>query len=448
MNLKQSTLGFDKIYVINLKRREDRKLALLKAYPNLNFTFIEAVDGEQLDFNNLINSNKLNPYFLDPHGMISMGVFACALSHKKAWDQAILDGVENALFLEDDVFSPTPLIDENSQFTPFYQDILSEINNHDWDIIHLGKKSLIQRGMNIGKYLTVPKYNHSYEGAHAYAVKKDTIKTLSNTYLPVKYAADVYLEQYLNTHKVMVVRHSIIQQVNDLLESQNADSDTYYNKYREGDGDLGLSFDEEGKVFNRDIVYYIKHPKEILDRYVTIVFDQPKFGIQKFNPHPQELKFNNNFFGINELLLFLSQNLKEGDLHSMLEVYPHTGENTFFFGCSNIFSYIYYKNKLIGEDQFNQTHDLTWKDIEVAFNNNTYFFKNKLKKLDKKNHLSFVYYNLRNQDLNKFKNDLSSYSDVRFIGGSNYSIGEQVIQKMFKNKKIKTFKDNSWIVEI
>ena len=62
MNLKQSTLGFDKIYVINLKRREDRKLALLKAYPNLDFTFIEAIDGEQLDFQDLINSNKLGKY--------------------------------------------------------------------------------------------------------------------------------------------------------------------------------------------------------------------------------------------------------------------------------------------------------------------------------------------------------------------------------------------------
>ena len=113
-----------------------------------------------------------------------------------------------------------------------------------------------------------------------------------------------------------------------------------------------------------------------------------------------------------------------------------------------MFSYIYYKNNLIGEDQFNQIHNLTWKDIEIAFNNNTYFFKDKLKKYNKKPNLSFIYYNLRNQDLNKFENDLTSYSNAKFIGGSSYNVGKKVIQKVFKNKKIKIFKDNSWIVKI
>lgn len=446
MDLKQSTLGFDKIYVINLKRRIDRKFAIQKAYPNLDFTFIEAVDGEELKFKELIATGKLNTEFLDPHGMISMGVFACALSHKKAWDQALKDNVENALFLEDDVISPSPLLDSNNQFTPEYQDILNEINRYDWDILHLGKKTIYTQGMDVGKYFTVPRYNSSYEGAHAYAVKRDTIKTLSKNYLPVKYAADVYLEQYLNSHKVFVIKNSIIQQVNDLIESQNADSDTYYNKYREGDGDLGLSFDEEGKVFNRDIVYYIKHPKDLVDRYVTIVFDQPKFGIQKFNPHPQKLEFNKQFFGINELILFLSEHLKEGELHNMLEVYPHTGESTFFFGCSNIFSYIYYTNNLAGEDKFNLSSNLTWKDISIAFKSNTYFFRNKISKY-KKQDLSFIYYNLRNTNLNKFKTDLLSYKNVKFIGGSNYDIGQKVINEVFKKNKIQIFKDNSWVTK-
>ena len=447
MGLKQSTLGFDKIYVINLKRRIDRKMAIIKAFPHLDFTFIEAVDGKNLDFNDLINTNKLNSYFLDPHGMISMGVFACALSHKKAWDQAISDGVENALFLEDDVFPSSPLQDDNGNFTPKYQDILNDINGLEWDLIHLGKKRFNTVGINVGKYATFPRFNHSYEGAHAYVVKKDMIKTLSNNYLPVKFAADVYLEQYINTHQVLVLKESLIQQVNDLLESEHADSDTYFNEYREGDGDLGLSFDEEGKVFNRDIIYYIKHPKDFLDLYVKIIFNEPKFGIQKFNPHPDKLKFNTQFFGISELILFLSQNLKEGEKHSILEVYPHTGENTFFFGCSNIFSYIYYLNKTVGKDNFNQKLNLDWEDIKIAFNNNTYFFKDKLKEY-KQQPLSFLYYNLRNQSLDEFEKDLKSYSNVKFIGGSNYDLAQDIIKKIYSKKVIRTFTDNSWVIEI
>jgi len=447
MDLKQSTLGFDKIYVINLKRRMDRRMDIVKAFPHLDFTFIEAIDGQNLDFKDLINTNKLNSYFLDPHGMISMGVFACALSHKKAWDQAISDGVENALFFEDDVFSPFLLQEDNGNFTPQYKDILDDINNLEWDIIHLGKKRLNTVGISASKHFTFPRFNHSYEGAHAYAVKKDMLKTISNNYLPVKFAADVYLEQYINTHQVLVLKESLIQQVNDLVESEHADSDTYFNEYREGDGDVGLSFDEEGKVFNRDIVYYIKHPKDFLDLYVKIVFNEPKFGVQKFNPHPDKLEFNKQFFGINELLLFLSKNLKEGEIHSMLEMYPHSGESTFFFGCSNIFSYIYYLNKTVGEDSFNQKLNLDWKDIKIAFNNNTYFFKDKLKKYEQQP-LSFLYYNLRNNDLEEFEKDLTKHNNVKFIGGSNYDIGKNIIKKIYNTKPLKTFTDNSWVIEL
>ena len=33
MNSKYKTLGFDKVYVINLKRRQDRKTELIKTFP-------------------------------------------------------------------------------------------------------------------------------------------------------------------------------------------------------------------------------------------------------------------------------------------------------------------------------------------------------------------------------------------------------------------------------
>lgn len=449
MNTKYSTLGFDKIYVINLKRRMDRKISLLKKYPNLDFTFIEAIDGKLLKIQDLISENKLNTSFFDPHGMVTMGVFACALSHKKAWDQALEDGVENALFLEDDIF----LYDEcttGTQFTDTYKDILNEVMSHDWDLLHLGKKHPQTFGMNIGKYLTVPKYNNNYEGAHAYVATKEMIKTLSDNYLPIKYAADVYLEQYVNTHKVFTLKNSLIQQVNDLVESQNADSDTYYNDYRKSDGDVALSFDEEGKVYNHKLIKYLKHPKDLLDRYVELVFDLPKFGIQKFNPGG--LKFNTNFFGISDLLSFITTKLKEEEKHRMLEINPHTGENTFFFGCSNIFSYIYCIQNLQGEDKFNIENNLTWKDISSAFNNNTYFFKNKIGIIENNiedQNLSFVYFNLRNYDLSNLKSNLTLYStNTKLIGGSNYNVGKEIINGVFNDKDIKIFKDNSWVVEV
>ena len=58
MNEKLPTLGFDKIYVINLKKRLDRKNQLIKDFPNIDFTFIEAIDGDELDLDILIK-NKI-----------------------------------------------------------------------------------------------------------------------------------------------------------------------------------------------------------------------------------------------------------------------------------------------------------------------------------------------------------------------------------------------------
>ena len=258
------------------------------------------------------------------------------------------------------------------------------------------------------------------------------------------------MEQYVNTHNVLTLKESLIQQVNDLVLNQNADSDTYYNDYRKSDGDIALSFDEQGKVYNHKLVKYLKHPKDIIDRYVELVFDLPKFGIQKFNPGGS--KINNNFFGISNLLSFISTKLNENEEHRMLEINPHTGENTFFFGCSNIFSYIYCVQKLQGKDRFNIDNNLTWKDISSAFNNNTYFFKNKIgiiKENIKDQNLSFVYYNLRNSDLANLKSNLTLYStNTKLIGGSNYSIGKEIINDVFNGKDIKIFKDDSWVTEI
>ena len=73
MDNKYSTLGFDKIYVINLKRRPDRKKAILEANPEIDFTFIEAIDGKELNIDQLLSEGKINKSFFDPSGMVTMG---------------------------------------------------------------------------------------------------------------------------------------------------------------------------------------------------------------------------------------------------------------------------------------------------------------------------------------------------------------------------------------
>ena len=435
MNFKLNTLGFDKIYVINLKRRKDRKEDIIKAFPGVNLTFIEAVDGNDLNQKQLIKEGKINTSFCDPTGMVTMGIFACALSHKKAWDQALADGVENALFLEDDVYSIMPLI-EGSNFTPQYQSILNDIKQFDWDLIHLGKKTSTSAGINIGNYLVVPRYRSSYNGAHAYAANKNTIKELSKQCLPIKLAADVYLDEFYNSKfNIFTLRESLIRQVSDTTLAQEADSDTYYNEYREGGGRIGISFDEEGNVINKKIVKYIKHPKELFN-YTECVLEKPKFGLQKFN--------NLSLFGLTDMLKHLSNFLDKDS--QMIELYSHLGESTFFFGCSNLFKNIYCIDPLKGEDKFNINHNLVWEDIRVGFHSNTYHFENinhiekdPKKIFDSFKGISFLYIN--NRDNIDIKNLINLYLPVikkeGFIGGSGN----------INFTPTKTFRDGSWIIK-
>jgi len=444
MNQKTSTLGFDKIYVINLKRRLDRKKQLLIDFPNLNFTFIEAIDGKETTMPQLSSDNLINSSFFDPNGMITMGVFACALSHKKAWDQAIEDGVENALFLEDDVHSTTPLL-LDSALSPLYQNILNECKESDYDLIHLGKKTITQEGIDIGTYLTVPRYNSNHHGAHAYVATKEMIQTLSSNYLPLKYAVDVYLEQFYHTHNIFTLKTSIIRQNSDMVDPQSADSDTYYNDYRDGGGRVGISFDENGNVINKTIAKYIKHPKDILYQYTEVVLGRPKFGIQKFNPNKG---LNKNFLSITKLISHLCENLEENS--KMVELNSHLGENTFFFGCSNIFSNIYSINLYKGKDDFNLSHNLTWEDIKIGFHSNTYFFEDTISSINQQpelssnlfldNDLSFMYINNRN---NKnitplLELYLPKIKPGGYIGGDNIND---------KPQNAMEFADGSWLIK-
>jgi GR25 family glycosyltransferase involved in LPS biosynthesis len=428
---KNATLGFDKIYVINLKRRPDRKEALIKALPGIDLTFIEAVDGRDLSVEQLLSEKKLNTSFFDPWGKITMGIFACALSHKKMWDQALTDGVENALFLEDDVYLTYPVL-EDGNFTEKYQNFFNEINEYDWDLIHLGKKTDGQNGINVSENLVVPKFNTNYNGAHAYVATRDMIKVMSDKYYPIKYASDIYLEQFYNTHNSFTLHKNLFKQLSDNFSAENADSDTYYNEFRESGGRVGLSFDQDGNVINKKIVNYLKHPKDINDRYVELVLDKPKFGIQKFN--------GPNFFGISNLLGFLSTQLGENEI--IVELYPHFGELTFFFGSCGLFTNIYAIDPLSGEDEFNVNNNITWEDVKIGFYSNTYHFKN-ISHVEKKpedfiddfNDISFLFINNRkNEDILPL---ISQYydkiKDNGYIGGDNYENVNIPNAKIFDN---------------
>ena len=93
---KETLKNIDSIYMINLRRRVDKRSRMESIFNDLNlsFEYFEAVDG------NLINENYLRelgvrimPNYLDPHTKkpMSYGEIGCFLSHYFIWKKVFIN---------------------------------------------------------------------------------------------------------------------------------------------------------------------------------------------------------------------------------------------------------------------------------------------------------------------------------------------------------------------
>jgi len=121
-------------YVINLKRRSDRKETFTKNYetfgPDIPLIFVDAVDGSvddltklkcllsKVSFNEYINKN--NDYGNNPK------ISACSISHMKTWSLIANGSDDFALIFEDDV-----LFREDFKFKKLYKDLEKSIKKLD-----------------------------------------------------------------------------------------------------------------------------------------------------------------------------------------------------------------------------------------------------------------------------------------------------------------------------
>ena len=66
--MKKTDLGIDKIYVINLPKRQDRRDEVESELSRLEYHYINAIDGMEIDIPKLILNGTLNESFYDPKG--------------------------------------------------------------------------------------------------------------------------------------------------------------------------------------------------------------------------------------------------------------------------------------------------------------------------------------------------------------------------------------------
>lgn len=103
LDTKLKHLTWDKIFIINLERRSDRKdqmIQMLNKFCLGNYEFVTAIDGQNPEISNefekLKNSNETQ--------IVSSGHYGCLLSHIKALELAQKQNLKSVLILEDDVF--------------------------------------------------------------------------------------------------------------------------------------------------------------------------------------------------------------------------------------------------------------------------------------------------------------------------------------------------------
>ncbi|KAG8186802.1 hypothetical protein JTE90_020480 [Oedothorax gibbosus] len=140
--VKHDTLGFDQVYLINLKRRSERRVRMLNTLAEIGIFphMLDAVDGKTLNDTYIqTNGIKMLPEYADPYHKrpLTSGEIGCFLSHYQLWKDMIEKQHRTALVLEDDL-----------RFEPFFRKKVDTLIKEAqkigllWDLIYLGRKRL------------------------------------------------------------------------------------------------------------------------------------------------------------------------------------------------------------------------------------------------------------------------------------------------------------------
>ncbi|XP_012584375.1 PREDICTED: procollagen galactosyltransferase 2 [Condylura cristata] len=135
-------MGFDEIFMINLKRRKDRRDRMLRSLyeQEIEVKIVEAVDGKALNTSQLKALNiEMLPGYRDPYSSrpLTRGEIGCFLSHYSVWKEVIDRELEKTLVIEDDVRF-------EHQFKKKLMRLMDDIDRAqlDWELIYIGRKRM------------------------------------------------------------------------------------------------------------------------------------------------------------------------------------------------------------------------------------------------------------------------------------------------------------------
>ncbi|XP_069497173.1 procollagen galactosyltransferase 2 [Ambystoma mexicanum] len=143
---RSDKMGFNEIFLINLKRRKDRRDRMLRSLyeQEIQAQVVEAVDGKALNSSQLKAMNiDMLPGYHDPYSgrELTRGEIGCFLSHYYIWKEVVDRNLETALVIEDDVRF-------ENQFKRKLMKVMHDIEEAqlEWELIYIGRKRMqVQR---------------------------------------------------------------------------------------------------------------------------------------------------------------------------------------------------------------------------------------------------------------------------------------------------------------
>lgn len=169
-----------KIYIINLKRSVERRLAITTQCDalGLDYEVIEAVDGR------IFSPEELKLHTAEINYAYRPGEIGCALSHLRIYEKIVEDSLNAALVLEDDALLSTNL-------SSIIEAVIS-LNNASCPMVTLltPVNRLIDKPMALGVYgaKIYPVYHATT--SHGYIINNLAAKNLLENLYPVWITAD------------------------------------------------------------------------------------------------------------------------------------------------------------------------------------------------------------------------------------------------------------------
>ena len=190
--------NIDKIYVINLKKNQDRLEKFMEnaKKANIEVERFDAVYGQELSKDH----PDILKYFVKDHGLIS-GQIGCALSHIKIWEDAINNNYNNIIVFEDDAIIPEDFWDK---FNKAYNEL-----PNNWDMLLLSINTGYGELYN-NKLIKLKMYEGNY-GLIGYLLNINFIKKIVNN--KFNNTVDTFLRDkyyYNNIYKVFLINPLLI----------------------------------------------------------------------------------------------------------------------------------------------------------------------------------------------------------------------------------------------